>query len=260
VGARASAGSTTVAAENGSPAYLVAALRSLLFYAVYGVSVCLHSVLMLLVSPFVDYPRRYSLLISWNRFVVQWARIACGIRYEVQGLENLPSGGCVVVANHQSSWETIFLATLFPQVCILLKRELLSIPFFGWALRLLRPIAIDRDNPRAALKQLVEQGAARLGQGNSVLVFPEGTRVESGQSIRFTRGAAQLAIRAGANILCVAHDAGKCWPGRRLIKFPGTIRVAISPPLSSADREAAALTREAQAWIEARLTEFAAAA
>jgi 1-acyl-sn-glycerol-3-phosphate acyltransferase len=84
--------------------------------------------------------------------------------------------------------------------------------------------------------------------------------VESGQSIRFTRGAAQLAIRAGANILCVAHDAGKCWPGRRLIKFPGTIRVAISPPLPSADREAAALTREAQAWIEARLTEFAAAA
>ena len=114
-----------MAVEAGSPAYVVAGLRSILFYAVYGTSVCLHSVLMLLVSPFVDYPRRYSLLVSWNRFAVQWARIACGIRYEVQGLENLPAGGCVVVANHQSSWETIFLATLFPQVCILLKRELL---------------------------------------------------------------------------------------------------------------------------------------
>jgi 1-acyl-sn-glycerol-3-phosphate acyltransferase len=185
--------------------------------------------------------------------------VACGIHYRIQGLENLTSRPCVVVSNHQSSWETIFLATLFPQVCILLKKELLSIPFFGWALRLLRPIAIARDNPRAALKQLVEQGAARLGQGNSVLVFPEGTRVERGQAIRFTRGAAQLAIRGGADILCVAHDAGKCWPGRRLIKFPGTINVAISPPLPSAGADAAALTREAQSWIEARLVEFSSA-
>ncbi len=249
----------TVSAEPGTLRYLQAALRSVLFYTGYGLSVCLHSIFMLLVAPFVDYPRRYSLLVAWNRFAVRWARFACGIRYEVSGLENLPSGGCVVVANHQSSWETIFLATLFPQVCILLKRELLSIPFFGWALRLLRPIAIDRDNPRAALKQLVEQGAARLGQGNSVLVFPQGTRVERGQAIRFTRGAAQLAIRAGADILCVAHDAGKCWPGRRLIKFPGTINVAISAPLPSEGAEAAALTREAQAWIEARLAEFSSA-
>lgn len=238
--------------------YPLAAARSVLFYAGYGVSVCVHSIVMLVVAPFVDYPRRYSLLVTWNRFAIRWARLACGIRYEVSGLENLRGGSCVVVANHQSSWETIFLATLFPQVCILLKRELLSIPFFGWALRLLRPIAIDRDNPRAALKQLVEQGAARLGQGNSVLVFPEGTRVEAGQAIRFTRGAAQLAIRAGADMLCVAHDAGKCWPGRRLIKFPGTVRVAISAPLPSAGAEAGALTREAQAWIEARLAEFSA--
>ncbi len=248
-----------MSAENSrGPGIVLALLRSVLFYLVYGVSVCLHSVVMLIVAPFIDYPRRYALLVSWNRFAVQWARLACGIRYEVSGLENLPSRGCVVVANHQSSWETIFLATLFPQVCILLKRELLSIPFFGWALRLLRPIAIDRDNPRAALKQLVEQGAARLGQGNSVLIFPEGTRVESGQAIRFTRGAAQLAIRAGADILCVAHDAGKCWPGKRLLKFPGIVHVAISRPLPSAGAEAGALTREAQAWIEARLAEFAA--
>lgn len=248
-----------MSAGSGGAELALAFLRSVLFYLVYAVSVCLHSVVMLVVSPFIDYPRRYNLLIAWNRFAVRWARIACGIRYTVSGLDNLPTRGCVVVANHQSSWETLFLATLFPQVCILLKRELLSIPFFGWALRLLRPIAIDRDNPRAALKQLVEQGAARLGQGNSVLVFPEGTRVESGQAIRFTRGAAQLAIRAGADILCVAHDAGKCWPGRRLLKFPGTINVAISAPLPSEGAEAGALTREAQAWIETRLTEFTAA-
>lgn len=246
-------------AERGPVQQLTAALRSVLFYTGYGLSVCLHCMFMFAIAPFVDYPRRYRMLVAWNRFAIRWARVACGIHYRIQGLENLTGRPCVVVSNHQSSWETIFLITLFPQVCILLKKELLSIPFFGWALRLLRPIAIARDNPRAALKQLVEQGAARLSQGNSVLVFPEGTRVRSGQAIRFTRGAAQLAIRGSADILCVAHDAGKCWPGRRLIKFPGTINVAISPPLPSAGADAAALTREAQSWIEARLAEFSSA-
>lgn len=240
------------------PAWLqcMDALRSLVFYVVYGVSVCLHSLAMLAVAPFVEYPQRYRMLMAWNRFAIRWARIACGIRYRITGLENLPTRGCIIVANHQSSWETIFLPTLFPQVCILLKRELLSIPFFGWALRLLRPIAIDRDNPRAALKQLVEQGASRLGQGNSVLMFPEGTRVERGQAVRFSRGAAQLAIRTGAGILCVAHDAGKCWPGRRFLKRPGTINVVISAPLASEGAEPGELTRRAQEWIEARLAEF----
>ena len=163
----------------------------------------------------------------------------------------------MVVSNHQSSWETIFLATLFPQLCILLKRELLRIPFFGWALALMRPIAIDRDNPRAALKQVVEDGAERLGQGCGVLNFPEGTRVEAGQKLRFTRSAAQLAIRAGVDIVCVAHDAGSCWPPRRIIKTPGTINVAISKPWSHADTDAAQLTRAMQGWTEERLEEFA---
>lgn len=232
------------------------AVRSVLFYGGYGLSVCVYSMVMLLLAPVLPYPRRYRLLVGWNRFAIAWARIACGIRYRVEGMENLTGRACVVVSNHQSSWETIFLATLFPQLCVLLKRELLSIPFFGWALRLMRPIAIDRDNPRAALKQLVEEGAVRLGQGNSVLVFPEGTRVEAGQALRFTRGAAQLAIRAGVDVLCVAHDAGKCWPGRKLVKHPGLVNVAVSAPFTSAGAEAGQLTRETQAWVEARLAEF----
>lgn len=242
--------------ERGGAARPIDALRSLLFYAGYGLSVCVYSVIALSLAPVLPYPRRYRLLVGWNRFAIAWARMACGIRYRVEGMENLTGRACVVVANHQSSWETIFLATLFPQLCILLKRELLSIPFFGWALRLLQPIAIDRENPRAALKQLVEEGAARLAQGNSVLVFPEGTRVESGQALRFTRGAAQLAIRAGADVLCVAHDAGKCWPGRKLVKRPGLINVVVSAPFSSIGAEAGQLTRETQAWVETRLAEF----
>lgn len=232
-------------------------LRTLVFYAGYAVSVVLYSAAMLLIAPFLEYPQRYRLLMGWNRFAVRWVALVCGVRYRLSGAENLPARACVIVANHQSAWETIFLATLFPQVCILLKRELLAIPFFGWALRLLRPIAIDRDNPRTALRQLAEQGEARLATGNSVLIFPEGTRSGQGGTLRFSRGAAQLAISAGVDLVCVAHDAGKCWPAGRFAKTPGVINVAVSPPFASSGTTAAALTGSAQAWIEARLSGFA---
>jgi len=234
------------------------AMRSLLFYCGYALSVIVYGLFMVILGAWLDYPRRYRLLMIWNRMVIHWLRLICGVDYRIDGLENLRGRGCVVVSNHQSSWETIFLATLFPQLCILLKRELLRIPFFGWALALMRPIAIDRSNPRAALKQVVEQGAQRLAEDCSVLIFPEGTRVDAGQSLRFSRSAAQLAIRAGVDIVCVAHDAGNCWPARRFSKTPGTINVAISVPMSSRDTDAGRLTQMAQAWIEQRLQEFAA--
>ena len=168
------------------------------FYTGYGVSVVAWGLFMICVAPWLDHPARYRMLMVWNRFAIRWLRVACGVRYRIEGIGNLPSHGCVVVANHQSSWETIFLATLFPQLSILLKRELLKSPFFGWALALMQPIAIDRGNPRAALKQVVEQGAQRLAQNCSVLIFPEGTRVEAGQKLRFSRSAA-MSGRAVSN-------------------------------------------------------------
>ena len=231
-------------------------LRSLVFYTGYGASVVAWGLLMMAVAPWLDYPARYRLLTVWNRFAIRWVQLACGVRYRIHGVENLPAHGCVVIANHQSSWETIFLATLFPQLSILLKRELLKIPFFGWSLALMRPIAIDRSNPRAALKQVVEQGAERLAQNCSVLIFPEGTRVETGQRLRFSRSAAQLAIRAGVEIVCVAHDAGKYWPLWLVNKSQRYTGWAQSGQVSSIDSDAGKLMHAAQEWIEARLAEF----
>lgn len=231
--------------------------RSLLFYTGYALSVIVWGAVMLGIAPWLDTQGRFRLAMVWNRFTLFWLALCCGIRHRVEGLENLPSDGCVVVANHQSSWETLFLTSLFPRLCVLLKRELLRIPFFGWALKLLQPIAIDRDNPRMALKQVFEAGTDRISNGCSVLVFPQGTRVDVGEPLRFSRSAAQLAIRSGVKIVCVAHDAGKCWPAHRLLKLPGTINVRVSLPLSSDDRDAARLTSEAQAWIQAQLDQFA---
>lgn len=234
-------------------------LRSFVFYCGYALSVVCYAPCVLALAPFASPRGRYRLIVAWNRFAIAWVRLACGVRYRVSGLEQLPAHACVVVANHQSSWETLFLATLFPQLCIILKRELLAIPLFGWAARLLDPIAIDRDNPRAALKQLVEQGSARLADGTSVLVFPEGTRVDQGATVRFSRGAAQLAIRGGVELVCIAHDAGKYWPGRHFTKRPGEIQVRIGAPLPSTECDAGSLTRAAQEWIEAQLRDFAGA-
>lgn len=236
---------------------LVAFLRSVLFYAGYGLSVIVWGIVILVAAPWLEFPQRFRLVTLWNHFSLRWCRLACGVHYRVEGLQNLPTHGCVVVANHQSSWETIFLATLFPRLCVLLKRELLRIPFFGWALKMLNPIAIDRGNPRAALRQVIESGVQRLASDCSVLIFPEGTRVDAGEPLRFSRSAAQLAIQAGVEIVCVAHDAGKCWPARRFLKTPGVINVVVSAPLPSAGSDAGSLTRQAQDWIQQQLERFA---
>lgn len=232
-------------------------IRSLLFYTGYTLSVIIWGAIVLVIAPWVGQATRYRLLMAWNRFTIAWAAAICGIRYRIEGRENLPVRACVIVANHQSTWETVFLALLVPQLCILLKRELLRIPFFGWALRILRPIAIDRSNPRAALRQVVETGTERLANGWSVLIFPEGTRVDNGEALRFSRSAAQLAINAGVELVCIAHDAGKCWPARRFLKEPGVINVVIGVPLPSSDMDAGTLTRHAQDWIQQQLDGFA---
>jgi len=231
-------------------------LRAIIFYIVYAASVVVHSTLMLCVAAFMPYPKRYRLLMLWNRFAVQWVRVACGVRFSVDGIDNLPAHPVIVISNHQSAWETVYLPTRFPQLCTLLKRELLRIPFFGWGLALMRPIAIDRDNPREALKQMMSKATRRLEDGCSVLIFPEGTRVLPGTKLRFARGAGQLAANTGAQFVCVAHNAGKYWPIKQLAKKPGTIRVAISPPFDSTGLSAAAITSLAQNWIQSKLDEF----
>lgn len=231
-------------------------VRALLFYAGYAASVVVHSTFMISVAYFMPYPRRYRLLMLWNRFAIRWVRLACGVRYEVYGAENLPDHPVIVVSNHQSAWETIYLPTQFPQLCTLLKRELLRIPFFGWALSLMRPIAIDRSNPREALKQMMTVAARRLESGCSVLIFPEGTRVAPGTPLRFARGAGQLAASTGVPIVCVALNAGEYWPIKQLAKRPGTIRVTISQPFTSEGHSAAEMTELARNWIQARLDEY----
>jgi 1-acyl-sn-glycerol-3-phosphate acyltransferase len=228
-------------------------LRSALFYLGYAVTLVVHSSLCVLVGWALPLPARFRFATLWNRFAVWWLGVTCGVRYRITGLEHVPPTPFVLLANHQSPWETIFLYYYFVPICAILKRELLRIPFFGWALAVLRPIAIDRSKGRSARNSLLVEGPKRLQWGLSVLVFPEGTRTEVGQEKKFFTGGAELAIAAGALVLPVAHNAGLFWPARKFAKRSGTIDVVIGKPIPAAGREARELTEEVQTWIRRAL-------
>ena len=196
------------------------------------------------------FERRFALISLWSRLMLHWLRLTCGVRWEVEGRENIPATPCLVFANHQSTWETIFLQSLFRPQTWVLKRELLSIPFFGWGLRALEPIAIERGSGRKAIASIIRQGRDRLAAGRWVVVFPEGTRLKPGEQRKWGVGGAALATSSGHPVVPVAHDAGRCWPKGSFIKRPGIIRVRIGTPFPSGNRETEAFNEEVRAWVE----------
>lgn len=225
-------------------------LRSLLFYLGYALSLIIYAGSCALLGWMLPLKRRYPVFVVWNRFAIWWLGVSCGVRFRIKGEEHVPEGPYVMAANHQSPWETIFLYYRFVPLCAILKIELLRIPFFGWALALLRPVAIDRSKRRDARKTLLGQGVQRLQEERiSVLVFPEGTRVSHGEVKSFSAGAAELAITAGVPLVPVYHNAGLFWPARKLVKTPGVVEVVVLPPIATEGREPRELTQQLQQLI-----------
>jgi 1-acyl-sn-glycerol-3-phosphate acyltransferase len=193
---------------------------------------------------------RYRIISGWSRLVILLARRVLGIRWQVEGRENLPARPSVILSKHQSAWETMAFQLIFPPQVLVLKRELLWIPFFGWGLALMSPIAIDRSRGVSALRTLARRGRERLAQGFWVVVFPEGTRVAPGQSRKYQLGGAWLAVEANAPVVPVAHNAGLLWPRNAFLKRPGKVTVRIGPPIDPANRDAAQINELARTWIE----------
>ncbi len=228
----------------------MAEVRAALYWLGLVVSTVVVAALLLLLAPFPFLVRqRFSVL--WPRFNLWWLKITCGLRYEVQGSENIPDGAAIYLCKHQSAWETIAMETLVPPMVWVLKRELMWIPIFGWALAVLKPIALNRSKGRAAVEQLIAQGAARLREGISVVIFPEGTRVAAGKKGKYRLGGALLAERTGYPVVPMAHNAGYFWPRRGFRKYPGTIRVVIGEAFDPGGMSAAQINQKAEAWIEA---------
>lgn len=229
-------------------------LRSFVFYCGYA-AIFLFFGCLIPLCLMLPQRRAGALLMRSCDAVLRWAHLCCGIRYRLEGTEHLPqTGPCVLCSNHQSPWETYMLMRLFPGHLTVgvVKRELLSIPVFGWGLRVIGHIPVDRGARRQAMQRLLGEGEKVLRQGISVVVFPEGTRIMPGQNKAFSQGAARLAIQADCPLVPVAHNAGECWPGRRFIKYPGEITVSIGPALHADDGDAKAMTRQAEAWVRAR--------
>lgn len=231
-------------------------LRSLIFVIGHNVTGMLAGLVAVIIWPILPYSLRWRIVTLWNRFTLSWLRWCCGVKLNIVG--NLDKGvyPCVVMSNHQSTWETMFLQYYFGPVSTILKKELLRIPFFGWGLASLRPIAIDRSNPIQALKDVKTKGLLRLKQGNNLLVFPEGTRVPLGQQGNYARSGADIACSAGVPVIPIAHNGAECWPNKGLLKHPGTITVVIGAPINTEGRDRKELTESVKSWISEQLADL----
>jgi 1-acyl-sn-glycerol-3-phosphate acyltransferase len=230
--------------------------RSVIFSIGYNLTSAIIGLIGVIIWPIMPYSWRWRIVTCWNRFVMFWLRVCCNLRYEIVGHKHTDRFPCVVMAKHQSTWETMFLQFYFGPVSTILKKELFRIPFFGWGLASLRPIAIDRSSPVQALKEIKRIGMLRLQQGNNLLIFPEGTRTPVGEIGNYARSGADIAITAKVPVIAVAHNAGIYWPHKKFIKYPGTIKVVISEPFDTEGKDRKELTEEIKNWIEGEIAKM----
>lgn len=227
-------------------------LRSTLFLLGQVITAPIFTLVALLSLPLPPVTRNV-LISGWARSMIWWLRITCNIRHEIHGIENIPSTPSIILAKHQSAWETLAFQAIFPTQVYVLKRELLWIPIFGWGLAMSSPIAIDRSAGREALKKLVAQGKDRLAKGLWVVIFPEGTRKAPGERGKYHIGGAWLASHTETQVVPVAHNAGKFWAKNSFIKKPGVIQIRIGTPIPTANVKTDALNSQVEHWIESEM-------
>jgi len=233
-------------------------LSSALFFVIWVPYTIFFSILVSLLALLHRYTAM-KVIRFWVDSCFWMLKVLCGITYEIEGRENVPDGNHVVYIKHTSTWETMAQMKLFYRQSWVMKRELLWIPFFGWALMTMTPIAIDRSAHRRAVQQVLTQGAQRLADGFWVHIFPEGTRMQPGTTRRYGMSGAILAKENGRMIVPVAQNAGDLWPKHSLLKRPGHVRMIIGPPISTHDKEPAEINQAAQDWIEAKMREISVA-
>jgi 1-acyl-sn-glycerol-3-phosphate acyltransferase len=229
---------------------------------------CVHGLWMLLtvvpyalailaLAPFASGIVLYRLARAWLRQVMIGLTVICGVRWRIQGMENLPQGEtspAILLVKHQSTLETFLMPVLMPHpLAYVFKRELLYIPFFGWAIGRLDMVHIDRSQRTQSFNRVVEQGKQLLAKGIWVIMFPEGTRIPRGKAGNYKSGGTRLAVATGAPVIPIAVASARCWPRKAFIKHPGIVDVSIGKPIPSQGRAADELMREVEAWIEAEM-------
>lgn len=224
-------------------------IRSLIFTTLFFLTTLVLSLTVVLLAPF-SFAARLQIGVVWAHVNLWLLKHICGLAYVVEGAEHIPAENGIALLKHSSTFETLVLFLLFPLPCIVLKRELMWIPFLGWALALIKPIAINRRAHRSAVRQVVHTGRSRLAEGLWVVIFPEGTRMPAGETRRYGISGALLANETGRPVTPVAHNAGDFWPRRGLRKHPGVIRVVVGPPIQTRGMEPTAINEAAKQWID----------
>ena len=232
-------------------------IRSVLHLLWMGVTVVPWALFVVLISYVVSSTTLYWICAGWLRTAVMGGNWILGIRNRVQGLENLPQGAkdpAVLLVKHQSTWETFVMPTIMPHpLAYVFKKELLRIPFFGWAMARMDMIHIDRSQKARAFAKVVQQGRRLMQEGVWVIMFPEGTRIPRGQAGEYKTGGTRLAIAAGVPVIPIAVTSARCWPSKAFVKRPGVVDISIGKPIASEGRQADELMAEVQAWIESEM-------
>lgn len=228
-------------------------IRSLIFALVMILATVIWAPICFLFAP-LPYNQRYWATARWNVFIIWAAKVICGIRYETRGYENFPGGPVIVLSKHQSAWETIFLLMSTPRPLVFVfKKSITYIPFFGWAISLMKMIPIDRSKGKDAFAQVVTIGRKRLADGQWVIMFPEGTRIPVGKKGNYKGGGTRLAIETNTPVIPIALNSGECWPKNSFIKRPGVITVSVGKPIAPENMNATELMTKVEDWIEAEM-------
>lgn len=234
--------------------FFVSAVRSALFVLFMAVTVVPWASAVLVVSIFARGDTVYRLCVGWLDLSIWGAKVICGVHARLHGFESLPDSPVVLLPKHQSTWETFAFPGLMPRpLCYVFKRELLYIPFFGWAMARMDMIHIDRSRRAQAWRSVAEQGAKFMKKGHWVIMFPEGTRAARGQRGAYKSGGTRLAISAGRPVVPIAVTSARCWPRKSFVLRPGVIDVSVGPPIPSAGRRPEELMQEVEHWIEAEM-------
>lgn len=223
-------------------------LRAIALYLAVTITLILWTIVLFIAWPFGRGPT-LAVERSWSRLVTHLARWICGIRFRIEGLENLPNRPVIFFSKHQSAWETLVMPSLLPANCFVCKKSLLNIPVFGWAMRITHHIPIDRSQGVQALKSVIKEGKDRLSKGLSIVIFPEGTRVPPLANPTFHKSGSALARATHAPIVPIAHNAGQCWRRNSFLKTPGLITIVIGQPIPTEGRSVEEINQDAYQWI-----------
>jgi 1-acyl-sn-glycerol-3-phosphate acyltransferase len=224
-------------------------IGSIIFNTFFYLSLIPITIIILSLYFFISTKNLQKIGAVWIKFILNALKVFCGVRWKVEGVENIPNTPCIVVSNHQGQWESFFLQTLFIPSTSIIKQELLYIPLFGWALRCMKPITLNRLNKVSGLKKVIKKGVMKLKDGFSIILFPEGTRISPDKGIQpFAGSCGLLSVKSGLPVLPICHNSGRYWKNKKFIKSPGKVIIRIGEPIIGS--EAKLITNYAYNWVK----------